>query len=93
MRSPRARSSAQTSRPSRFGISTSRTIASIGADAIAAEGLLAVRGQLDLVALELQRALERAAQLRLVIHDQYAHVLMLPRSHKNMMRAGWTSVE
>ena len=58
-----------------------------------AEGLLAIRRQLDLVALELQGPLERSAELRFVIHHQYAHVLMLPRSHKNMMRAGWTSVE
>ena len=55
-------------------------------DADRAEGLLAVGGQLDLVALELQRPLERPAELRLVVYDQYSHGLMLAGSHKRSLR-------
>ena len=35
--------------------------------------LLAVAGQRNLIALQINRALERAAQLRLVVHDQDSH--------------------
>ena len=37
------------------------------------ESLLAVRRQLDVVALELQRSFERPSELRLVVYDQYSH--------------------
>jgi hypothetical protein len=53
-----------------------------------AESLRAVRGQLDVIALELQGALESAAKLRLVVYDQYTHGSMLARSPKSFMRDG-----
>jgi hypothetical protein len=52
-----------------------------------AEGLLAVGRQLDVVALELERAFESPPELRLVVDDQYSHVLMLSKLPKSMMRA------
>ena len=81
MRSPLRRAARrQTSSPSTRGISTSRTIASgSGCGSSRVERLGAVRGELDLVALELERAPQRLAHGALVVDDQDLHVRIVAR--------------
>ena len=49
-----------------------------------AQRLLAVGGELHVVALQLESALESTPELRLVVYDQYAHEPMLARSPENV---------
>ena len=71
---PLRRSVRETSSPSTPGMSTSSTIASgspLGLEPL--ERLDAVLGELDLVALELERAPQRLAHGPLVVDDQDLH--------------------
>src|SRR4029453_16244237 len=51
-----------------------------------AQRLLAVGGEVNLVALELQSPLQCPAELGLVVYDKYPHVTMLARSPKRTLR-------
>ena len=73
MRLPLRRSRRQTSSPSTPGISTSRMTASGVGTAERVERLLAVGRQVDVVALERERAPQRLANRPLVIDHQDLH--------------------
>ena len=62
-----------TSRPSTPGIITSSTTASVPSSRQRRQGLFAVRGDRDLVALQAQRALQRVAHRGLVVDNQDLH--------------------
>ena len=85
-RSPAARSRRHTSSPSMSGMPTSSTTASGGSRGELRQRLLAVRGGVDLVAAQRQRAAQRVAQRAVVVDDQNLHVPIVvgaARSRRN----------
>ena len=74
---PALRRRRQASSPSSRGIETSRTTASTPSLLEPVQRLLAVGGQLDVVALELEGAAERVPDGGLVVDDENLHTVIV----------------